>query len=304
MQVCYDGEMFRRVISMPRATAEQRAHAALGLTRPDCIDPNLGPALRAPVDADRRELLDRIDVRDLSPVLRSRLHARRAAVWASHAFEQARRREDPQEAAERALSELLAVSETDLGDDRKDEYVDAVLRVSAIRWAAAPIQRQTGPLTLTTSPGEPGQTCIALQHARPAPRSSPLVQRCTYGIVWMASIQAIWEGPALVLAVQPLESWRELWVFHQKAGKWSIDVLSPGTEDPESGYIEFAGFAPGTKRLLVAREVKDRGRFHRRFEVLRLDDLALVRHASTPDLLRDFGRWQDVAWRRDTLALH
>lgn len=79
---------------------------------------------------------------------------------------------------------------------------------------------------------------------------------------------------------------------------------SPGTEDPESGYIEFSGFAPGTKRLLVAREVKDRGRFHRRFEVLRLDDLALVRHASTPDLLRDFGRWQDVAWRRDTLALH
>jgi hypothetical protein len=304
MQVCYDGELFRRVISTPRATAEQRAHAALGLTRPDCIEPNLGPALRAPVDADRRELLDGIDARSLGPVLRSRLHARRAVVWASHAFEQARRREDPQEAAERALSELLAVSETDLGDDRKDEYVDAVLRVSAVRWAAAPIQRQTGPLTLTTSAGEPGQTCIALQHARPAPRSSPLVQRCTYGIVWMASVQAIWEAPALVLAVQPLESWRELWVFHQRAGKWSIDVLSPGTEDPESGYIEFAGFAPGTKRLLVAREVKDRGRFHRRFEVLRLDDLALVRHASTPDLLRDFGRWQDVAWRRDTLALH
>jgi hypothetical protein len=30
----------------------------------------------------------------------------------------------------------------------------------------------------------------------------------------------------------------------------------------------------------------------------------LVRQASTPELLRDFGRWQDVAWRRDTLALH
>jgi hypothetical protein len=30
----------------------------------------------------------------------------------------------------------------------------------------------------------------------------------------------------------------------------------------------------------------------------------LVRQASNPDLLRDFGRWQDVAWRRDTLALH
>jgi hypothetical protein len=56
--------------------------------------------------------------------------------------------------------------------------------------------------------------------------------------------------------------------------------------------------------LLVARELKDRGRFRRRFEELRLDDLALVRQASTPDLLRDFGSWQDVDWRRDTLALH
>ncbi len=25
---------------------------------------------------------------------------------------------------------------------------------------------------------------------------------------------------------------------------------------------------------------------------------------AAPELLRDFGWWQDVAWRRDTLALH
>jgi hypothetical protein len=104
--------------------------------------------------------------------------------------------------------------------------------------------------------------------------------------------------------VQPLESWRELWLFHQKAGAWTIDVLSPGTDDPEEGYVEFAGFTPSPKRLLIAREVKEHGRFRRRFEELRLDDLALVRQASSPELLRDFGRWQDVAWRRDTLALH
>jgi len=60
----------------------------------------------------------------------------------------------------------------------------------------------------------------------------------------------------------------------------------------------------GARRLLMAREVKDRGRFRRRFEELRLDDLALVRQASTPELLPDFGRWQDVDWRRDTLTLH
>jgi hypothetical protein len=122
--------------------------------------------------------------------------------------------------------------------------------------------------------------------------------------VRIASIQSIPQAPALVLAVQPLESWRELWVFHEEAGHWTVDVLSPGLDDPEEGYVDYAGFAPGTKRLLIAREVEEHGRFRRRFEELRLDDLALVRQASSPELLRDFGRWQDVAWRRDTLALH
>ncbi|HEY0800200.1 MAG TPA: hypothetical protein VGD54_05110 [Steroidobacteraceae bacterium] len=302
VRVCYDGELFRRVLALARASSEERARAALGLTRPDCIDPDLGPVPRASLDEDRRKLLDEIDERDLSEMTRSRLHARRAGVWASIAYEQARRREPPLGAAQRALSELLAVHANDLGDDRV-EYEDAVLRVSAIRWAAVVPALQVGPLILSAAPGDPGQTCVALEEVQRG-RSTPLVRRCTYGIVWMSSAQAISQGPALALAVQPLEGWRELWLFHEKAGSWMIDVLPPGADDPEQGYVEFAGFAPGTKRLLIAREVKDRGRFRRRFEELRLDDLALVRQASTPDLLRDFGRWQDVAWRRDTLALH
>ncbi len=160
-----------------------------------------------------------------------------------------------------------------------------------------------GPLTVSVAAGELGQTCVTLK-ATQGRRDVPLARRCTYGIVWTASARPIAQGRALVLAVQPLESWRELWVFHECAGAWTIDVLSPGLDNPEEGYVEFAGFAPGVMRLLIAREVKDRGRFRRRFEELRLDDLALVRQASTPDLLRDFGRWQDVDWRRDTLALH
>jgi hypothetical protein len=95
----------------------------------------------------------------------------------------------------------------------------------------------------------------------------------------------------------------KLWLSHEKAETWIIDVLSPGAGEPEEGYVEFAGYAPGTRRLLIAREIKDHGRFRRRFEELRLDDLALVRGASSPELLRDFGWWQDVVWRRDTLAL-
>jgi hypothetical protein len=303
VQVCYDGELFSRVLSHGRATAEERAHAALGLTRPDCIDPNLGPLLRASLDEDRGALLDQIEVQDLSAMTKSRLHARRAGVWASITYGRVRAGKAPASAAQRALSELLFVQQKDLGEDRQPEYVDAVLRVNAIRWAAVTPVTQTGSLTLASTPGEPGQTCLSLE-ASPRRRAAPLVQRCTYGIVWMASAQPIPEAPALVVAVQPLESWRELWVFHQKAGAWAIDVLSPGADDPETGYVEFAGYVPGTRRLLAVREVRNRGRVLRRFEILAIDDLTLIRHASTPDLLRDFGRWQDVAWRRDTLALH
>jgi hypothetical protein len=101
-----------------------------------------------------------------------------------------------------------------------------------------------------------------------------------------------------------LDGWRELWVLQERSGIWGVDVLSPGSEEPELGYIEFAGFTADSHRLLIAREVKEHGRFQRRFEELRLADLALERQASTADALRDFGRWQDVAWRRATLALH
>ena len=303
MQVCYDGELFRRVLTIPDASAEVRAHAALGLTRPDCIDPALGPAPRAAIDDERSRLLDDIKDADLAPLMRTRLHIRRAGVWSSIAYEQARRGEPSGTAAGRALAELLAADPNELGEDARSEYLDAVLRTGAVRWAAAMPSPQPGALTLSTAPGDPGQTCVTLADAE-RPRAAPLVRRCTYGIVWMASSHAIPQGPALVLAVQPLESWRELWVFHQDAGNWTVDVLSPGLDDPEEGYVDYAGFAPGTKRLLIAREVKEHGRFRRRFEERRLNDLALVREASSPELLRDFGRWQDLAWRRDTLALH
>jgi hypothetical protein len=302
MRVCYDGELFRRVLMLPAAAPEARAHAVLGLTRPDCIDPDLGPVPRASLDIERARLLDMIKDGDLRAMTRSRLAARRAGVWAALAYEQDRRRESAGAAAQRALAELLAVHPDALGEDGRPEFVDAVLRVSAIRWAGALPVAQPGPLILRESLGSPGQTCVALEDTRRP--GSAMLRRCTYGIVRMASIRSIPQGPALVLAVQPLESWRELWVFHERAGSWTIDVLSPGLDNPEEGYVDFAGYAPGTRRLLIAREVKDRGRFRRSFEEMRLDDLALVRQASSPDLLRDFGRWQDIAWRRDTLALH
>jgi hypothetical protein len=302
VRVCYDGELFRRVLTMSSATAEQRAEAALGLTRPECIDPDSGPSQRAAIDQDRRELLYKVDESGLTAQTRSRVHARRAGVLASLAFEQARRGQPSAATAERALSEVLDVNPNELGEDRRSEYVDAVLRVSAVRWAVALPSSEAGPLRLSSTSGEPGQTCLTLEDSRRL--HAPLARRCTYGVVWMASAQAIPRGSALVVAVQPLESWRELWLFHEIGGAWIVDVLSPGADDPEEGYVEFAGFVPLTRHLLVAREVRDHGHFRRFFEELRLDDLALVRQASAPELLRAFGRWQDVTWRRDTLALH
>ena len=302
MQVCYDGELYRRVLSLSHASSEDRARSVLALTRPDCIDPALGILQRVLLDEERHELLDRIEERSLSAMMRGRLHARRAAVWAAVAYESACRGQSPGAAAQRAIAELVAVHPRDLGEEHRAEYLDALVRVGAIRWAAVAPGPQAGALMLTTQPGKPGQTCLALAELqRPA---SPLISRCTYGIVWTASAQPVAHGRALVLAVQPLESWRELWVFHESVGGWTVDVLSPGTDDPDEGYVEFAGFAPGSQRLLIVREWKDRGRFRRRFEELRLEDLIPVRQASSPELLADFGRWQDPAWRRDTLALH
>jgi hypothetical protein len=303
MQVCYDGELYRRVLASPTANPEQRARAALGLTRPDCIDPGVGVALRAAQDEERRELLEGLDTRALSAMAQSRVHARRAVVWAAVAYDQARQGAPAAAAAQHALSELVAVQPDELGEDHRAEYLDALVRVGAIRWAAVPVVPHRGALTLVAVPGQPGQTCIELG-ASQAERDAPLLRRCTWGIVWLASAQSIAQGRGLVLAVQPLESWRELWVFHTHAGVWTVDVISPGLDDPEEGYVEFAGYAPGTRRLLIARELKESGRFHRRFEELRLEDLALARQASAAELLPDFGRWQDVTWRRDTLAMH
>jgi hypothetical protein len=300
MQVCYEGELFRRVLMMPTASAEARAHAALAVTRPDCIDPSLGPLLRAAQQQACAELLDAVPQAGLTALSKSRLHARRAVVWAALTYQAARSGNPAASMAQRALGELLAVHAEDLGEDLRGEYSDATVRVAAVRFAALAPRPTIGPLTLAATPGAPGETCLTLQ-ARSG--RAPLLRRCTYGIAWLASAQWFAQGRALALAVQPLESWRELWVFHEGEDGWTVDVLDPGLEEPEAGYVDFAGFVPGTRRVLVAREVQERGRVVRRFEELRLSDLLLVKQASRPELLIDFGRWQDPGWRRDTLAM-
>ena len=132
---------------------------------------------------------------------------------------------------------------------------------------------------------------------------NPLVTRCTYGLVWVGSVTLNREGNALALAVQPMDAWRELWVFRKEGAAWTISVLPPATTNPELGYAEFAGWVPGGKQMLVAREARGEGKYKRNFELVRLDTLTTERQAGDPSIFGPFQRWQDPAWKRNTLSL-
>jgi len=241
---------------------------------------------------------------------------RRASVWSGLAYQRARRLDPRGEAVDvaadaaadvaeqRALKELSGIDRTELTDDDARTYNDAAMRVSASRWAFSPAPAGTTGRQphLMTAPGKPGETCILLVDAK-IDTARPLARRCTYGIVWINSTTPNREGTALAVAVQPTESWRELWIFRKSAKGWTIRVLPPATATPELGYAEFAGWLPGGAKMLVARESRSEGRYRRSFEVVRLDTLATERQASDPGALAAFRRWQDPAWKRETLSM-
>ena len=304
MTLCYDGDAFRRVLAQPGATADEQARAALALTRADCIDPSLPVRERMALNAWRAQTLDRIDATAaLTGPAAQRLHARRAAVWASVAFDRSRQGESAQAAAQRAIDELAAVDRHELSDDDRAAYDDAAVRVGAARWAAQGSVVPEARLSIATQPGaEPGQTCVTLND----PKQAALARRCTYGTVWTASARVAADAKTAVLAVQPLDAWTELWVFRlQRNGRWTIDALPPAAaSDTGVGYIEFAGFVPGQAKLLVARESRVGGQSQRRFEVLRLDGgFAAERWASTPQKLTAFSRWTDASWKQGSVIL-
>ena len=312
VQLCYDGDAYRHVLAMdgaagkPKANADQRARAVLALTRHDCIDPTLSPAARKTSDQQRAGLLDSIDVSEkaqLDETLRKRLHVRRAGVWAAVAFGKSRFQEAPQPAAQRAVDELAAVDKAGLSGEDRADYVEAAIRVGAVRWAAASPTATVDRLQIQLAPNEPGQTCVRLVDGW-AKTPTTLGQRCTFGTVWPASVKASPEGRALALVVQPLEGWSELWVWHQEPDGWKVDVATPATSGPGLGYVEWAGWSPAARgKLLVVRQSKAEGRVSRRFEVLRLDTLVAEKSASDPRQLAAFNLWADVGWRQESVSL-
>jgi len=303
IQLCYDGEAFLRVLMMASASAEQKARAALALTRNDCVDPALRPNELAAQDRMRAILLDRVDgapFAQLPETLKNRLHLRRAGVWSAVAFERSRAGEAPASAAQRAIDELAAVNKGELADDDQGEYAEAAVRVGASRWAALPGVPPQSRLSVNTQPGEPGQTCVLLGDAQ---HKEALARRCTWGAVWIASARVSPDGKTLALAVQPLAGWTELWLFRQQAQGWDVTVLPPAASEPGLGYVEFAGWVPRSTKMLLAREARVEGRVRRSFEVFNLETLATEKQASMPQLLVLFGQWQDALWKSQTVSL-
>jgi len=308
LRLCYDGEAFRRVLASAGAAAPLRARAALALTRPDCADPDATPKARHDTDRAHAELLDRLagaDLGALPPTLQHRLHARRAVVWSSIAFDRARNGEPAQAAAQRAIDALAAADRSELPDEDLADHTEAALRVGAMRWAAAPMRSPATRYLLHAEAREPGQTCAVLLDPRSA-GAPPLARRCTFGVVWLASARLHGDGRTLVVAAQPLPGWTELWVFRAGAapdGAWTVDVLPPAAATPGIGYTEFAGWVVGTRKLLVAREARAEGRLRRSFEVMSIDTLAVEKQAASPTQLTLFARWQDASWRSGTVSL-
>jgi len=225
---------------------------------------------------------------------------RRASVWASLAYQRARQEDDAAHAATRALSALANINKTELTEEDAPAYSEAAMRANASRWAAvaAPEIIDRKALHIETAAGEPGETCVLL-----IANGKPVARRCTYSLVWTASATMNREGTAFALAVQPTDSWRELWIFRKSAKGWTLRILPPASTTPDVGYAEFAGWVPGGNRVLVAREALGGGKTTRQFELLALDSLAPIRRAAEPSRLAELRRWQDPSWKRETLSL-
>ncbi|WP_224249229.1 hypothetical protein [Hyalangium gracile] len=302
-RLCYDGEAFRRVLGLG-GSPEARLRAALALTRPECIDPALLQVERQALDEWRAAVLEQVDTAQLPAWQANRLHLRRAEVYAALAYQWARRGEAQRgaRASERSVEELARVLKSELAEEDRSAYAVAAVRVAASRWASVPAPEQPGSSPgLELTQGKPGETCLRLVDAK-TPGTS-LAAHCTYGLVWPSSIRRSPQGTVVTVAVQLLEGWTELWVFHQEGDGWLLDALSPATMDPGVGYVELAGFTPDGSRVLVAREALVEGKVKSSFQVLKRETLLPEKTAERPDDSGTFKRWSTADWRSRTLAV-
>ncbi|MCL2346161.1 MAG: hypothetical protein FWC58_09970 [Desulfobulbus sp.] len=318
MTLCYDGDAWRHVLALP-ASAEQKAEAALALTRHECVKTDLLPSQRLEADLQRAETLGRVldagaKSGDLPEHLKNRLKIRAAGVWAGIAHEQSLKENSDTAvltAGQTAQTLLAGIDQNALTASDRAAWNVAAIRVGASRWAAQPqtlAQPVKGRPGIALAKGEKaGQTCVnvvAAESGKSDGKSAPdAAAHCTFGHVWTASLAVSPDGQLMTLAVQPLATWRELWVFHKTPEGWQLDIVPPSVDQPELGYLEFAGWVPGNKQMLVAREIVANGQSKTSFELWDRNTLAVERRADKPGNLTAFYRWQDPAWKSGTVAV-
>jgi hypothetical protein len=317
--LCYEGDAWRHVLTLP-ASAAQKANAALSLTRHECVKTNLLPSQQLDANLQRAEILGRVldegarggaQGGDLPEHLRNRIKIRAAGVWASIAHQRSMKENSDATAvlaAGQSAETLLAgIDKNALTASDRLDWNAAAIRVGTSRWAAqaqtlaAPVKGRPG---IQLAAGEkPGQTCVKVVSAESGKTAPNDAAHCTFGPVWSTSLSVSPDGKHMALAVQPLDTWRELWVFHKEPEGWQLDIVPPAADNPELGYVEFAGWVPGNQQMLVAREIVASGQSKTSFELWNRQTLAVERRADKPGNLSAFYRWQDPAWKSGTVAV-
>ena len=296
-RLCANAEPARLLRGHPAARPDQQARAALALTRPECLSADIPAHQWAAVHAARAQALDGIALTELPGPLRNRLLLRRVGTLSSLAF--AQRGTDATAPAGQALAAWTQLLPAELSDDDAPALREAALRLAPMRWAARPAVREQrlgqGQLVLSAG-ATPGETCLRWQHPNPEGKWLDTVQRCTHAWVHASSARLSPDGRSLVLAVQPLDGWTELWRLGRDG---TVQVLPPSAAVPGLGMAEFAGWAPSKDglQLLVAREAAAEGKVLRRFEVYGADFVQPQRWATEPTPLAAFQRSADVAWK-------
>jgi hypothetical protein len=299
IRTCYDGAAFRQALALAPSGGDLAA-AVLGLTDPVCEPQTLGATERRVRDQTALDLLGRVDPTQVPGPIGNRIRIRRAVLGARLAWALGRGG-DPAagKVAEAAVSAFARVDKPELADDDVADYEAAALEVAASRWAAgAPAAPRKDDPRLVLTPGEPGQTCVAI-----AERTDASPPHCTHGQVWASSFRVAPDHAAAVLAIEPLPGWLELWMFRRVAGGWTLDVLAPATDGPDLGYVELAGWSGDAARAVIVREAREAGAIRRTYQVVKLASLA-VEHQSSR--LADLGpgrAWLTPEWRGRTLAL-
>lgn len=313
IQVCYDGEVYRQVLALP-ATPEIKAAAALSLTKNTCTSADLSPVQRAQLNVWRAHVMSQVPHNKLPEYLTNRVEMRKASIFSALSYARTRFAQHPEalklssidgsakSLMQKAMLAFSHVDKSELPDKDWPAYNNAAMLVNANRWALQQpvVSKKLGALQLEMRNGKAGETCVTLIAKK---QKKPLAQRCTYSVVWPQSATINRKKNAIALAVQPMAGWTELWVFQKNKAGWQITALPPAVREAGLGYIEFAGWAPNGKQILLAKESRAEGVYQRRYEVVNLASLSVQRQARDYSILGAFRRWQDPSWKANSVSL-